>query len=246
MRTTRVALLAMALGATHWLPSFQAAATTIFNSRPLQQERFVVLAQAVGGNRWKLVVLEQIKAQPRCWTRRPDGLVEPSLNQFNFSGICKRYLDSNGYSLRSGKEDLAHRYRLRIEQTRTGLELRAITAAGSRPITVAKAHDPQRNREAFVQLKLEPGWDLEQRTYQGRNLNHVYFANPDPINLLIAKAANRHQSSGFNQLGMPLPPPPIPTIPKIGRSKFQGKGPIRLVVIPYRPGNKQYGRRTVN
>ena len=47
-------------------------------------------------------MLEQIKAQPRCWKARQDGLVEPRLNRFNFSGICKRYLDSNGYSLRSG------------------------------------------------------------------------------------------------------------------------------------------------
>ena len=30
-------------------------------------------------------MLEQIKAQPRCWTPRQDGLVEPSLNRFDFS-----------------------------------------------------------------------------------------------------------------------------------------------------------------
>ena len=69
-----------------------------------------MLAQAIGRAQWKLLVLEQIKAQPRCWRARQDGLVEPSLNRFNFSGICKRYLDSNGYSLRSGGQDLGTRF----------------------------------------------------------------------------------------------------------------------------------------
>ena len=45
-----------------------------------------------------------------------DGLVDPALNRFDFTGICSRYIDSNGYSLRVGEEDLASRYRLRLEQ----------------------------------------------------------------------------------------------------------------------------------
>ena len=73
------------------------AARTLFDNVAIPQERFVVLAQPIGRAHWRLLVLEQIKTQPRCWRERQDGLVEPSLNRFNFSGMCKRYLDSNGY-----------------------------------------------------------------------------------------------------------------------------------------------------
>ena len=72
-------------------------ARSLFDSAAVPEKQFAVLAQPIGRDQWKLLVLEQIKAHPRCWRARQDGLVEPSLNRFNFSGICKRYLDSNGY-----------------------------------------------------------------------------------------------------------------------------------------------------
>ena len=49
--------------------------------------------------------------------------MDPSLNRFNFTGICRRYLDSNGSSLRSGGEDLGSRVRLRLRQQGRDLRL---------------------------------------------------------------------------------------------------------------------------
>ena len=94
---TAVGLLAAGL-------SQEGSARALFDSAAVPQERFAVLAQPTSRAQWKLLAVEQIKAQPRCWRARQDGLVEPSLNRFNFSGICKRYLDSNGYSLRSSDQ----------------------------------------------------------------------------------------------------------------------------------------------
>ena len=88
-------------------------AASLFNSLPLDQSRFAVLAQPVGRSDWKLLVLEQIRPEPRCWQERPDGLIDPALNRFDFSGICSRYIDSNGYSLRVGDSDLGSSHRLR-------------------------------------------------------------------------------------------------------------------------------------
>ena len=34
------------------------------------------------------------------------------LATFDFTGICNRYIDGNGYSLRIGGDDLGTRYRL--------------------------------------------------------------------------------------------------------------------------------------
>jgi hypothetical protein len=167
----------------------------LFESKPLKQDQFAILARAVGRDSWKLLVLEQIKARPLCWKDQADGLVEPSLNGFDFTGICSRYLDSNGYSLRTAGEDTQKSVRLRLRQGRNGLELQALDPNRSTAVVVAKARQARRNKDAFVKLKLEPGWQLERRAYQGRTLSHVYFANNESLNQLRAKASKRPSRS---------------------------------------------------
>jgi hypothetical protein len=224
MKRTYLPLLAMAAGAA----AIPAWAASVFNSQPLDQARFAVLAQPVGNNEWKLVVLEQIKPQPRCWDNRSDGLIDPSLNRFDFTGICSRYIDSNGYSLRVSEEDLASRYRLRLEQQGNQVALLAMTPSDPTTLLVGKGPLPQRDREAFVAIALEPGWRLERRTYGRQTLSHVYFANGSSLGQLIAKA-NRNPSSqvagapALSSSIRPLPPQP------------SGGGPIALQVIPFKP-----------
>ena len=217
----------------------EGAARSLFDSTVLPQERFAVLAQPVGSAQWKLLVLEQIKTHPPCWTPRQDGLVEPSLNRFDFTGICKRYLDSNGYSLRSGGQDLGTRFRFRLKQTGASLKLEALDPQQRAPLLVGQAPLPRRDSNGFVALQLEPGWTLERRVYQGRPLNHLYFAHQAPVNRLLALASSQGQRSGFSRLGAPMPPvapPPLPSTRATRKtaSRIASKGPIRLEVIPYR------------
>ena len=171
--------------------------------------------------------------------------MEPSLNRFNFSGICKRYLDSNGYSLRSGGQDLGTRFRFRLKRSGTLLKLEALDPQQRAPLLVGQAALPAgRDPNGFVALKLEPGWALERRIYQGRPLNHLYFAHQDPVNRLLALASSRGQRSGFNRLGTPMAPiapPPLPTARASRRrttrqraTRLASSAPIRLQVIPYR------------
>ena len=177
---TAVGLLAAGL-------SQEGSARALFDSAAVPQEHIAVLAQPIGRAQWKLLVLEQIKAQPRCWRARQDGLVEPSLNRFNFSGFCKRYLDSNGYSLRSGGQDLGTRFRFRLKPSGTSLRLEALDPQQRAPLLVGQAPLPtRRDPNGFVALQLEPGWALKRRVYQGRPLNHLYFAHHDPVNRLLA------------------------------------------------------------
>ena len=204
------------------------AAANLFDSQPLDEQRFAVLAQPVGRDRWKLLVLEQIQARPLCWEQRSDGLVNPALNRFNFAGICSRYLDSNGYSLRTGGSDMAASFRLKIEADNRGLSLFAIDSRRDQALLVARTTDNRRDRNAFVQFELEPGWNLERRSYRGRTLSHVYFAHPDPAEVQIARANKRDKSPWF---AMTPPPPPAANV-SMGLS---GDGPIRLQVIPFRP-----------
>ena len=207
------------------------AAASLFDSQPLDEQRFAVLARAVGQDRWTLLVLEQIKTRPLCWEKRSDGLVNPALNGFDFTGICSRYLDSNGYSLRTGGSDMDSAFRLRIESDRRGLVLTAFDPNRAVPIVVARSEQVQRKRDAFVELKLEPGWSLERRAYKGRTLSHVYFAHAEPTTTLLAKAGQR-PSIGASRMGISAPRPPQ----LISRNTNRlGKGPIRLEVIPFRP-----------
>lgn len=221
-------LAAVVVSAAGLLPAAQSA-RGLFDSKALQQNRFAVLAQPVGQRNWKLLVLEQIKQRPRCWTPRADGLVDPTLNTFNFAGICSRYLDSNGYSLRSGGEDLGSRFRLSLRQRGNSLQLQALNPRQGAPIVVGRATVPRRDRNGFVQIQLDPAWRLERRVYKGRTLSHVYFAHPDPVNRLLAQA-ERGSDSGFSRLGAPT----APTAPSINQRIASGE-PIRLEVIPYRP-----------
>ena len=219
--------------------SQESKARSLFDSAAVPQKHFAVLAQPIGRTQWKLLVLEQIKAQPRCWRARQDGLVEPSLNRFNFSGICKRYLDSNGYSLRSGGQDLGTRFRFRLKRSGTSLKLEALDPQQRAPLLVGQARISKRDPNGFVALRLEPGWALERRVYQGRPLNHLYFAHQEPVNRLLAIASSRGHRSGFSRLGAPmapLTPPPLLAAPASRRrtTRLASTAPIRLQVIPYR------------
>ena len=229
---TAVGLLAAGL-------SQEGSARALFDSAAVPQEHIAVLAQPIGRAQWKLLVLEQIKAQPRCWRARQDGLVEPSLNRFNFSGICKRYLDSNGYSLRSGGQDLGTRFRFRLKRSGTLLKLEALDPQQRAPLLVGQARISKRDPNGFVALRLEPGWALERRVYQGRPLNHLYFAHQEPVNRLLAMASSRGHRSGFSRLGAPMAPitpPPLPTAAASRQrtTRLASTAPIRLQVIPYR------------
>ena len=183
-----VALVATGLVPRAPLPAGEAA--PLFGSAPLDAERFAVLARPVGQDDWTLLVLEQIRPQPRCWLPRADGLVDPSLNRFDYSGICGRYLDSNGYSLRAGGVDLAASHRLRLQQQGSQLLLLARSNEEPRPLVVARGAIPSRQRDGFVALQLEPGWELQRRLFAGRSLNHLYFASSRPIQELGGVATN--------------------------------------------------------
>ncbi|MFZ9952773.1 MAG: DUF3747 domain-containing protein [Vulcanococcus sp.] len=224
-----LALAGAAAGATALNLSPGNAAGSPFSSRPLDGSRFAVLARPVGNNDWTLLVLEQIQAAPRCWEARSDGLIDPALNRFDFTGICSRYLDSNGYSLRVGEEDLASRYRLRLEQRGTSLALLAMTPNDAATLLVGQGSVPLRDRDGFVQIQLEPGWQLERRVYGDRTLSHVYFASATPLAQLLR--SGRTELAGGRGTPSPGPVRPLQPLSTAG----QARGPIALQVIPFRP-----------
>ena len=211
----------------------QARAEGVFGSQPLDGRRFAILARPVAREDWTLLVLEQVMPSPRCWEDRADGLVDPSLNRFDFSGICSRYLDSNGYSLRVGDLDLDSRYRLRLRQQQQEIQLQAFSAEMGSDLVVARGSVPRRDRDGFVALKLEPGWMLQRRTYGSQTLSHVYFANRQSMDQLLAAAKPPLGGpAGSLTSRPPLGTPNQSSSPVTGSTSASG-GPIALQVIPY-------------
>ena len=163
-------------------------AKSLFESKPLLQDQFIVLGRPIGDSQWTLLVLEQIKPEPRCWVQRTDGLIDPSLNRFNFTGICGRYIDSNGYSLRSGGEDQGSRVRLRLRQQAGELLLETSPWQHPSSVVIGQAPIPLRDPNGFIRIRLNPGWRLERRVYLGKPLGHLYFAHPEAWDRLVSQA----------------------------------------------------------
>lgn len=209
----------------------QALAGDLFSSQPVDKARFAVLAKPVGRSDWNLLVLEQLAPLPHCWESRADGLVDPALNRFDYTGICSRYLDSNGYSLRVGQNDLGGSYRLRLQQQGNSLQLLAMNPNESTELLVGKGRLSRRDRDGFVALQLEPGWELQRRLYGQQALSHLYFANATPLARLLASTA---QSAGSSAgLASPLGPAQGSLAGSQAR-RTVGEGPIALQVIPFK------------
>jgi hypothetical protein len=106
-------------------------------------------------------------------------VVDPLLSKFDFTGICNRYIDGNGYSLRIGGDDLGTRYRLTVVNTGSDMELLAApTRDRSKPtLLVAKAGG---SGSGFLKLNLEPGWSLMRRAYGKKPLGHIYVYRDTP------------------------------------------------------------------
>ena len=207
---------------------------SLFTTTEVDETKFVLVSAPIGsGERSQLNIYEQRTSARPCYsvTGSAPAVVDPLLATFDFTGICNRYLDSNGYSLRTSGKDVDKRFRLRLKQSRNGLALQAVDSMRGGGIMVARASKVRRDKNAFVKLTLEPGWSLERRSYKGRTLSHVYFANKKPMNTLIAasKARTFDRSLTFTA-NLPKPP----SQPG-GRRLNQQRGPVRLTVIPFRP-----------
>jgi hypothetical protein len=193
----------------------QAWANSPFGSAPVEADRAIALAQPLSGDRWNLIVLEQIEPAPPCWRRFPDGSVITYENSLP-AGTCGRYLSSSAYSLRVHGDDLRHPWRLKVESNGSQLQLLASGNLQAEPLLVGSG---ALAGSGLVELKLEDGWSFERRTYQGSNLSHLYVANAEPLPVLLARAR-----SGGNLLAAMPPLPPPPPNPGDGPSRGRTSG----------------------
>jgi len=149
---------------------------SLFTAAPVDQSRFIVVAAPIGkGERSQLNIYEQRSSKRDCFavSGSSPAVVDPLLATFDFTGICNRYIDGNGYSLRIGADDLGTRYRLSVVKVDGDVHLLAApTGNPSDPrLVVAKTGG---SGSGYLQLQMEPGWQLMRRQYGEKTLGHLY------------------------------------------------------------------------
>ena len=158
------------------LPQAAKAQGSVFTAADVDESQFVMVSAPIGkGESSQLNIYEQRTTARPCFavSGASPAVVDPLLASFDFTGICNRYIDGNGYSLRIGGDDLGTRYRLSVVKTGSDIELLAVpTRDPSRPtMVVARSGGPG---NGFLKLNLEPGWKLMRRQYGKRTLGHLY------------------------------------------------------------------------
>ncbi|HEY9859569.1 MAG TPA: DUF3747 domain-containing protein [Candidatus Obscuribacterales bacterium] len=158
-----------------------AIAAATFSQQEVDQGKFIAVAAPYGQQAHQLLILEQVSNKQACWQEGSAAAnsptpVEPLLLGFDFSGICGRSTDSNGYSLRMAGQDLGLKYSLRVVKRNNELVLIGQPNRGQN----LPALEIGRTRgldSGFSKIFLDPGWRLSKRVYNDRPLGHVYLTN---------------------------------------------------------------------
>ena len=221
-RITTTTALAATLLVGSALSSPSRALAQNYGEQSIDSDRVVAIAEPVSNGRfYKLLILEQLRDGRACFEEEPGNptTIEPLLLNFDFSGICGRSSDSNGYSLRVGNEDLSRRYRLQV--TRRGDDLVLVALPGALPgrggdLPVLEIGRSNGVANDFVKLTLDPGWKMSRRTLSGSAQGHIYLSNDQDLQTVIAQAGGRRQSpaalrrpESSETSDSPSTPPPI-------------------------------------
>ncbi|OLP19612.1 hypothetical protein BST81_04970 [Leptolyngbya sp. 'hensonii'] len=203
------------------------ASPSIFSQQDVKQDRFIILAVPRGSDAHSLLILEQLSNQRPCWRVNNDAYqtVEPLLLKFDFTGICSRSTDSNGYSIRTAGQDLGLKYTLRLIY-REGVAVLVGSPSDRGPdIEIGRTRGIVRD---FMKIDLNPDWRLTRRTYKGKPVGHLYLTNNLALKVILARAA---------ATSAPEPIAPTPTLPSgpLGTTPLPNTTPPGLTSIPVTP-----------
>ncbi|MBO9998360.1 MAG: DUF3747 domain-containing protein [Cyanobacteria bacterium SID2] len=201
-----LALSTLSVGTTFAPQPVEAAQ---FGQREVRQQNFVAVAAPVGETgRHQLLILEQVSSSRPCWAESgaTPTVVDPLLLDFDFTGVCGRATDSNGFSIRAAGQDLGIQYSLRVVRRGNDIALLGVPFRPNQP-TLELGRTQYTND--FVRLDLHPGWRFTKRTYQGRTLGHVYLTN----DLTLSQLADRSTPVATNPTAPSSDDREIPTQP---------------------------------
>jgi hypothetical protein len=179
---SRVAPFVVALGiaSLSTLGASKAAIAVIFGQKEVDQNEFAVLASPYGSGSYQLLILEQLNNKRPCWSESGSNpvIVDPLLLQFDFTGICSRSTDSNGYSVRMAGRDFGLLQQLSVVKRNNDLVLIStdLTNRDAPPIVIGQANGLPPEGQ-FAKIILNPGWRLTKRTDGSKVLGMVYLTS---------------------------------------------------------------------
>jgi hypothetical protein len=178
-------------------PIASAQAAT-FEQQEMEQNRVVAIAVPLAqGSRYNLLVLEQLSNAKLCWQQNASdsNIIDPLLLQFDFTNICGRSTDSNGYSVRIAGEDKGLDYRLSIVKRGDYLALVALPMRNAQTGSLEIARTEGLS-SGFLHLKLNPDWRFTKRAYQGKALGHIYLTRDSVANETSLIASGNSATNG--------------------------------------------------
>lgn len=226
-----LALATLALSALSAIvPAAQSA--TLFSQREVNQNSLVAVASPYGnGTAHQLLIIEQLSNARQCWSERAGSptIVNPLLLNFDFTGICGRSIDSNGYSIRMAGQDLGLRYGLRVQRRGNDLVLVGVPFDRKSPeLLIGHTNGLTADSAKF---SFYPGWRLSKRVYNGQALGHIYLTNDQPVTTVIATAPTPPVIvRPTAPVGVTPKPPTRPAIPIAGPAVVAPKPPTRPAI----------------
>ena len=150
-----------------------------FDSQEVNSDNFIAVAAPFGDNKYQLLIIEQRSTQRACWQEvgSNPAIVDPLLLNFDFTGICGRSTDSNGYSIRMEGQDLGLDYLLRVVERNGELVLIGTNRMNRQAPKVEIGRTQGLSNGNFLKIELDPGWRFTRRAYQGRALGHIYLTS---------------------------------------------------------------------
>ncbi|MDJ0511012.1 MAG: DUF3747 domain-containing protein [Crocosphaera sp.] len=178
-----------------------------FSETALDQSKVIAIARPYGEGKYDLLVIEQIPGKQDCWAESGANpvLIDPLLLNFDFTGICRRSTDSNGYSIRLDGNDLGLDYLLRL--VRRDGELVLVGTPRTPGYEEIVLGSTQGMAAGFMKINLDPGWQFTKRTYKDKVLGHFYFSGSQAA---IAAGENLYDTPPATTTN-PMPTPPSQT-----------------------------------
>lgn len=161
------------------------ASAASFGQKEVDQSKFIAIAAPYGTDQHQLLILEQISNKQPCWSESGSSpvVVDPLLLKFDFTGICGRSTDSNGYSIRvAGYDlnDLGLTYSFDIVKRDNDYVLIG-TNFRDRKAPEIELGRTNGIGDGFLKINLNPGWRFAKRTYEGKTLGHVYVTTDQTV-----------------------------------------------------------------
>ena len=171
-----------------------------FTEAPMAEDRVVAVAVPGGAIGYNLAVVEQIPGKKQCWAEQGSSptVIEPLWTTFDFTGSCRRSLDSNGYSVRMDGQDTSLDYRLDVVPKGEELQLVARNSQSGENLVVGQTNG-QPAEGQYLKINLNPGWELTKKAYQGKELGHFFLsgnsqaiaaANGEPAPVVTTSESN--------------------------------------------------------